>query len=346
MLADTLLEVDDLAVHFPIQSGWMRRTTGAVRAVDGVSFTIGRGEILGLVGESGSGKTTIGRAIMRAYEPTRGTMLFRRDDGDDAGDGGIDAGTVDLATVPRKQLRAIWREIQMIFQDPFSSLNPRMTLLQTVGEPLRNYGVGSAAEIRERAAELLATVGLRPEYLARYPHAFSGGQRQRIVVARALALRPKLIVCDEPTSALDVSIQAQVLNLLLDLQAEFHLSYLFISHDLTVVEHLCDRIAVLYAGKLVELAPRDELFDHTLHPYTEALLSAAPIPDPRRRRERIVLQGDVPDPANPPPGCAFAERCRYAVDHCRTDTPELRELRPGHWVSCHRADELTLASYR
>jgi peptide/nickel transport system ATP-binding protein len=322
-------------MHFPVKKGLLRRTVGSVKAVDGVSFTIGRGEILGLVGESGSGKTTVGRAIMRAYQPTAGSIRYN--DGET---------TVDLATLARGELRAIWRDIQMVFQDPFSSLNPRMTLLQLIGEPLRNFGLVDDGDIEDQVAELMRTVGLRPEYMVRYPHAFSGGQRQRIVVARALAPRPKLIICDEPTSALDVSIQAQVLNLLLDLQEDFGLSYLFISHDLSVIEHLCDRIAVMYAGKLVELANTDEVFGRPRHPYSEALLSAVPVPDPRRKPERIVLTGDVPDPAALPDGCAFAARCRYAVDRCESERPELVEVGDGHQVSCHLRTELDLQPAR
>jgi peptide/nickel transport system ATP-binding protein len=328
-----LLQVEGLKQYFPIQRGFFRRTVAHVKAVDDINFTIHEGEILGLVGESGCGKTTTGRTIMRAYEPTAGRILFQDKD----------LGSVDLATLPEENLRTVWRNVQMIFQDPFSSLNPRMTLLQIVGEPLQNYGIARGKELEERVASLLRTVGLRPGHMTRYPHAFSGGQRQRIGVARALALNPQLLVCDEPVSALDVSIQAQVLNLLKDLQDQFNLSYLFISHDLSVVKHICDRIAVMYVGKLVEMADTKELFANPLHPYTEALLSAVPKPDPRGRRQRIVLEGDVADPANPPSGCYFHPRCRYAIDRCQTETPELRELRPGHVVSCHRAEELSLA---
>jgi peptide/nickel transport system ATP-binding protein len=331
-----LLEVTDLQMHFPIHKGLLRRVVGTVRAVDGVSFSIGTGEILGLVGESGSGKTTVGRAIMRGYQPTGGELAFRRSDGR----------RIDLATLARADLRGIWREIQMVFQDPFSSLNPRMTLRQIIGEPLRNFGLVDRVSLDDRVAELLRTVGLRPEHMVRYPHAFSGGQRQRIVVARALAVEPQMIICDEPTSALDVSIQAQVLNLLLDLKRELELSYLFISHDLSVIEHLCDRIAVMYAGRLVELRTTDALFAQPRHPYTEALLSAVPQPDPRHRRDRIVLTGDVPDPADLPAGCHFAPRCRYTIDRCPSEQPELEELQPGTFVSCHRAGELALQPAR
>ncbi len=327
-----LLQVDGLRQWFPIQSGFFKRTVGHVKAVDGVSFTLHEGEILGLVGESGCGKTTTGRTIMRAYEPTGGHVRFRDKT----------LGEIDLATLPKSKLPTVWRNVQMIFQDPFSSLNPRMTLQQIVGEPLRNYGIASGSERRERVAELLRTVGLRPEHMSRYPHAFSGGQRQRIGIARALALNPQLMICDEPVSALDVSIQAQVLNLLKELRAEFNLSYLFISHDLSVVKHICSRIAVMYVGKLAEMADTKELFANPLHPYTEALLSAVPKPDPRAKRQRIVLEGDVADPANPPSGCYFHPRCGYAEERCRVEEPQLRELRPGHIVSCHRAEELSL----
>jgi len=329
---NALLQVEGLKQYFPIRRGFFSRVVANVKAVDDISFTIHEGEILGLVGESGCGKTTTGRTIMRAYEPTAGNMLFRDKD----------MGPVDLATLPEENLRTVWRNVQMIFQDPFSSLNPRMTLQQIVGEPLQNYGIARGQELEDQVASLLRTVGLRPEQMNRYPHAFSGGQRQRIGVARALALNPQLLVCDEPVSALDVSIQAQVLNLLKGLQGEYHLSYLFISHDLSVVKHICNRIAVMYVGKLVEMADTKELFANPLHPYTEALLSAVPKPDPRGRRERIVLEGDVADPVNPPSGCYFHPRCQYAIDRCQTETPELRELRPGHVVSCHRAEELSL----
>ncbi|MDI7278025.1 MAG: dipeptide ABC transporter ATP-binding protein [Anaerolineae bacterium] len=328
-----LLEVKDLKKHFPIRRGFfVRRTLGQVRAVDGVSFFIRRGETLGLVGESGCGKTTTGRVVLRAYEPTAGEVWF-----DDRLLGWVNVPSLDRAQV--KQLR---QNMQLIFQDPYSSLNPRMTLLQIVGEPLLVNGVASGNELKDRVAELLRVVGLRPEYMTRYPHAFSGGQRQRIGIARALALRPQLVVCDEPVSALDVSIQAQILNLLQDLQAQFGLTYLFISHDLSVVEHISDRVAVMYVGKLVESATTQELFTSPRHPYTEALLSSVPKPDPRQRTEPIELPGEVADPANPPTGCYFHPRCQYGVDLCRSKEPLLREIAPEHFVSCHRAEELRL----
>lgn len=328
-----LLEVNNLKKHFPIRKGFFSpKVVGNVRAVDGVSFFIREGETLGLVGESGCGKTTTGRVILRAYEPTGGHIWFTD----------RNLGRVDVSTLDRQQLKQLRQNMQMIFQDPYSSLDPRMTLLQIVGEPLLVNNVARGHELQDRVAELLRVVGLRPEYMTRYPHAFSGGQRQRIGVARALALNPQLVVCDEPVSALDVSIQAQTLNLLQDLQEQFGLTYLFISHDLSVVEHISDRVAVMYVGKLVESASTTELFTNPLHPYTEALLSAVPKPDPRWRTDAIVLPGDVADPANPPSGCYFHPRCQYAVDRCSQEEPQLREIKKDHFVSCHRAEELTL----
>jgi peptide/nickel transport system ATP-binding protein len=332
MSDNVLLEVNDLRKHFPIKRGFFARTVGHVRAVDGVSFRVHEGETLGLVGESGCGKTTTGRVIMRAMDPTAGSIWFKD----------REQGRVNIPELDSGQVKRMRRNMQMIFQDPYSSLNPRMTLLDIVGEPLLVHGVASGKALEERVAELLRVVGLRTEYLNRYPHAFSGGQRQRIGIARALALNPQLIVCDEPVSALDVSIQAQILNLLQDLQAQFGLTYLFIAHDLSVVEHISDRVAVMYVGKVAELAPTRSLFLTPLHPYTEALLSAVPKPDPRLRTEPIVLAGEVADPANPPSGCYFHPRCRYKIDRCVQETPELREIKPGHFASCHRADELTL----
>jgi len=328
-----LLEVVDLKKHFPIKRGFLfAREVGAVKAVDGVSFFIREGETLGLVGESGCGKTTIGRLILRAYNPTAGQIWFqdRR------------KGRVDVARMDEGELRELRQNMQLIFQDPYSSLNPRMTLLEIVGEPLRNHGIARGSELKERVAELLKVVGLRPEYMTRYPHAFSGGQRQRIGVARALALHPQLVVCDEPVSALDVSVQAQILNLLQSLQGDFGLTYLFISHDLSVVEHISDRVAVMYVGKLVESAATTELFLTPRHPYTEALLSSVPKPDPRVRTEAVPLTGEVADPAHPPSGCYFHPRCRYCIDRCTTEEPVLREISPDHFVSCHRAEELRL----
>ena len=330
---DRLLEINNLRKYFPIKQGLLRREIGNIRAVDDVSFYINEGETLGLVGESGCGKTTTARCILRAIDPTSGEILFRSEEG----------GTVDVAAAPRAQLRSLRQEMQMIFQDPFSSLNPRMTLMDIVGEPLVITGVAKS-EREDRVAELLSMVGLRPEFMRRFPHAFSGGQRQRIGIARALALNPRLIVADEPVSALDVSVQAQVLNLMMDLQSELGLTYLFVAHDLSVVKHISDRIAVMYVGKLVEMAPTDALFDSPKHPYTAALLSSVPEPDPRVRRDRVVLQGEVANPANPPTGCYFNPRCEYATDICRSEPPQLREIAPNHYASCHRAEELSLAS--
>ena len=328
-----LLEVRGLQKFFPIRKGFWKRTVGQVRAVDGVSFTLQEGETLGLVGESGCGKTTTARCILRAIEPTAGQVLFRTQAGQ----------VVDVATILKAELRTLRREMQMVFQDPFTSLNPRMTLLDIVGEPLLVHGMKSRRGREERVAELLKLVGLRPEYMRRFPHAFSGGERQRIGIARAFALHPRLVIADEPVSALDVSVQAQILNLLLDLQTQLRLTYLFVAHDLSVVKHISDRVAVMYVGHMVELAPTEVLFTAPQHPYTEALLSAVPEPDPRRRAQRIVLSGDVANPANPPSGCYFHPRCAYALDVCRTQAPVWEELSSGHFVHCHRARELQLS---
>jgi peptide/nickel transport system ATP-binding protein len=331
-----LLDVKGLQKFFPIRKGFLKREVGQVRAVDDVSFHVEKGETLSLVGESGCGKTTTARCILRALTPTAGQILFR------TGNGSV----VDMAILQKSQLRPLRRQMQMIFQDPFSSLNPRRTLFDIVAEPLVANKVGTRQGQVERVAELLGLVGLRPEYMRRYPHAFSGGQRQRIGIARALALNPSMIVADEPVSALDVSVQAQILNLLLSLQAQLDLTYLFVAHDLSVVKHVSDRVAVMYVGKIVEVAETEGLFTAPKHPYTEALLSAVPKPDPRLRAQRIVLEGEVADPANPPAGCYFHPRCRYAVEACRTETPRLEEIQPGHFVSCHRAKELTLRGVR
>ena len=341
MPAQSILELTNLKKHFPIQKGFFRRTVGHVRAVDGVDLTVYEGETLGLVGESGCGKTTTGRLILRATEPTEGTIRFRR-----SGE------MVDVTTLDAEQMKALRRDMQIIFQDPFSSLNPRMTVLDLISEPLVIHGLASGSELRTRVRELLEQVGLRAQHMNRYPYAFSGGQRQRIGIARALALQPKLIVADEPVSALDVSIQAQVINLLEDLQGEFGLTYVFIAHDLSVVEHIADRVAVMYLGNIVELAEVDALYASPQHPYTEALLSAVPRTNPDQKSSRIVLAGDVPSPANqrllvpspanPPSGCKFHTRCRYVEQRCREEFPALREVRPAHFAACHFAEQLEL----
>jgi len=327
-----ILEVNNLRKYFPIRQGLLRRVVGYVRAVDDVSFVIGRGETLALVGESGCGKTTTSRCILRALDPTQGEIIFHTSDGKE----------VDVAGLRKSELRPLRREMQMIFQDPYSSLNPRMTVVDIIGEPLLVNGMRNADERRARIEELLELVSLPPQYMNRYPHAFSGGQRQRIGIARALALNPALIVADEPVSALDVSVQAQIVNLLLELQDELDLSYLFVAHDLSVVKHVSDRVAVMYVGQIVEVAETTPLFEEPKHPYTEALLSAVPKPDPRFRSQRILLEGEVADPANPPSGCYFHPRCRYATEQCKTERPSLEELAPGHHVACHRAHELQL----
>jgi peptide/nickel transport system ATP-binding protein len=327
-----LLEVRGLKKHFPIHGGVLRRVVGQVKAVDGIDFYIKEGETLGLVGESGCGKSTAGRSVIRLYDLTDGEVLFNDPQ----------LGPIHLENLERPQLRQVWSNLQMIFQDPFSSLDPRMTVGRIIAEPLVIHGVASGQKLRDRVAELLTIVGLRPEHASRYPHAFSGGQRQRIGIARALALNPKLIICDEPVSALDVSVQAQVLNLLEDLQHRFNLTYLFIAHDLSVVEHISDRVAVMYVGYLVEMAPTEELFYNPKMPYTEALLSAIPKPDPRNRTRPMRLPGDVPSPANPPSGCYFHPRCPYAKDICKVERPKLQLVEKEHWAACHFASELKL----
>jgi peptide/nickel transport system ATP-binding protein/oligopeptide transport system ATP-binding protein len=316
-----VLEVADLKKHFPLGKATLGRPARVVHAVDGVSFAIAPGETLGMVGESGCGKSTVGRTILKLLEPTGGSVRL---------------GGRDITRLSRAEMRPYRREMQMIFQDPYSSLNPRMTAGEIVGEPLAVHGVGGWAERREKVAALFARVGLRPDQMAQYPHEFSGGQRQRIGIARALAIGPRLIVADEPVSALDVSVQAQVVNLLMDLQEEFNISYLFIAHDLSIVQHISHRVAVMYLGRIVELADRRELFRNPQHPYTEALLSAVPKPEPGvSRGRRILLSGDVPSPIDPPPGCHFHTRCPYATPECSASAPKLREVAPGHWTACH-----------
>jgi peptide/nickel transport system ATP-binding protein len=327
-----LLEVKDLKMHFPIRRGFLRRVVGYVKAVDGVSFTVNQGDTFGLVGESGCGKSTTGRCVTRLLDPTAGEIVYHD----------RQRGPVQIEQLSARQMRPFRRNIQIMFQDPYASLNPRLTLKHIVGEPLVINNVLRGKALEERVAQLLRAVGLSPEYMNRYPHAFSGGQRQRIGLARALALNPEFIVADEPVSALDVSVQAQVLNLMQDLQEEFQLTYLFIAHNMSVIKHICDHVAVMYVGKIVEVAKTAELFANPLHPYSEALLSAIPKPDPRSKRSRIILEGDVPNPARPPSGCYFHPRCRYAQPLCAQETPATRELRPGHLVACHFADELRL----
>ena len=317
-----LVSIRDLVKHFPIDD-----SDDVVKAVDGVSFDIREGETLGLVGESGCGKSTVGRCIIRLHEPTSGEVIFEGK---------------NLIGLPDREMQALRREMQIIFQDPYASLNPRLSILSIVSEPLKIHGVSSKQERQDRVADLLSKVGLDPKYMHRYPHEFSGGQRQRIGIARALALNPKLIICDEPVSALDVSVQAQVVNLLQDLQQEFGLTYLFISHGLAVVEHISNRVAVMYLGKIVEIADSVDLYENPLHPYTKALLSAIPVPDPTKKRDRIVLKGDVPTPINPPSGCRFRSRCPFAIDECSLVEREVKEYAPGHLAACIRMKEFGL----
>lgn len=328
-----ILDAKGVKKYFPINSSFLKRHVGDVYAVDDVDVYVREGETIGIVGESGCGKTTLGRTLLRAVQPTAGVCNFIDRNGK----------TQDVFQLNGKQLRDIRRDMQMIFQDPYASLNPRMIIKDIIGEPLKYNVKMSKSEITERVKELLDLVGLNPRHLERYPHAFSGGQRQRVGIARALATTPRFIVCDEAVSALDVSVQAQVINLLQKLQERLNLSYMFISHDLSVIQHISDRVGVMYVGKMVELATSDEIFRKPLHPYTEALLSAKPIADPRIKRQKILLEGETPNPAKPPSGCYFHPRCQYAEDRCKAERPEYRELAPGHFVACHRADELDLA---
>ncbi len=336
-----LLQVKDLKKYFPVHKGVFQKVVAQVKAVDDIDLFIREGETLGLVGESGCGKTTAGRAILSLIRPTAGKILFRSKQISSSNESDK---IVDIATAPHRLLKTLRREMQIIFQDPYSSLNPRMTIEKLVGEGLRIHHTAGGSERVDRVRELLLAVGLKPDQMQRYPHEFSGGQRQRIAIARALALNPQLVVADEPVSALDVSIQAQVINLLEDLQEAFQLTYLFIAHDLSVVKHISNRVAVMYLGKIAELARTDELFLNPMHPYTEALMSAVPVPDPAFKTKRITLMGDVPSPVNPPPGCTFHPRCNYVKEICRTNIPEYRDVGDEHFVTCHLADTLNLRS--
>ncbi|MEG1686303.1 MAG: ABC transporter ATP-binding protein [Angelakisella sp.] len=327
MSEEMILEVKNLKKYFPIKSGLMQTVTGHVKAVDDVSFTIGRGKTLGLVGESGCGKTTVGRTILRLHEATSGSVIF---------------GGQDIFTLNKKQMRALRPKMQLIFQDPYSSLSPRMPVGEIVGEGVREHGIVSKADHATYVKNIMEICGLRSYYYDRYPHEFSGGQRQRIGIARALALNPSLIICDEPVSALDVSIQAQIINLMAELQREHNLSYLFISHDLSVIEHISDDVGVMYLGNMVEMASKDEIFKNPLHPYTKALFSAVPVPDPEAKMNRIILSGDIPSPANPPSGCKFHTRCSSCMERCKTQRPDYHDVGNNHFVACHLCDKGTV----
>ncbi len=320
-----IIEVKDLYQYFPIKSGLLQRVTGHVRAVDGVSFTVPRGKTMGLVGESGCGKTTVGRTILRLYKPTKGKVLYNGE---------------DMGTLPKKRLRAMRPQFQLIFQDPYSSLSPRMPVSEIIGEAVRTHNIVPKAQYRDYVLKIMADCGLQRHHVDRYPHEFSGGQRQRICIARALALNPKFIVCDEPVSALDVSIQAQIINLMQDLQNEYGLSYLCSSHDLSVVEHISDFVGVMYLGSMVEIADKTELYRNPSHPYTRALLSAVPVPDPSYKMKRTILQGDIPSPANPPKGCKFHTRCPHATEQCKTEVPVMTDIGNGHMVACHHVGRI------
>jgi oligopeptide/dipeptide ABC transporter ATP-binding protein len=332
LTGNVVLQVNNLKKYFPLERGFFKRHEGVVKAVDDVSFAIQEGETVSLVGESGCGKTTTSRCIVRAMEPTDGEILYRNEQGQ----------VIDLATMSQTEIRPLRRDFQMVFQDPFSSLNPRMTIYEIISEPLRVHNIGSRKEREDRVADLLQRVGLRAEYMQRFPHAFSGGQRQRIGIARALAVNPRLIVADEPVSALDVSVQAQVLNLMMDLQDELGLTYLFIAHDLSVVNQISNVVLVMYVGRVAEIGPPQVLFKNPKHPYTAALIASLPKADPLQRGERVIPEGEIANPANPPAGCYFHPRCPYVIDQCRQETPQLAEISPGRWVSCHRAREIEL----
>ncbi|TDX59040.1 ABC transporter ATP-binding protein [Orenia marismortui] len=324
-MSDTILKVRNLKKHFPIKGGIFGKVVNSVKAVDGLNFEVKRGETLGLVGESGCGKSTTGRLLLRLLEATEGEVIFEGK---------------NIYDLNKKEMRSLRREMQMIFQDPYASLNPRMTIGEIIAEPMKIHKIATGKEAKRKVKDLLERVGLQPNYASRYPHEFSGGQRQRIGIARALAVDPKIIVCDEPVSALDVSVQAQVVNLMQDLQKELGLTYIFIAHDLSVVRHISDRVAVMYLGRMVELSSKDELYNNPKHPYTKALLSAIPIPDPEQKREKIILEGDVPSPINPPSGCPFHTRCPFATDKCKTEVPQFEEKDDGHFAACHYADEI------
>lgn len=334
---DIILDVQGLKKYFPIKAGFLRQTVGHVKAVDDLNFFVRERETLGLVGESGCGKTTAGRTLLQLYEPTDGEVWFKSR----VLANGSEPDWVNMMELDAKELKLVRQDIAMIFQDPVGSLNPRMTVYDIITEPMKVHNK-IKSDTEDYIVDLLERVGLRPEHIRRYPHEFSGGQRQRIGIARSLALNPQLIICDEPVSALDVSIQAQTLNLLNELKDEFDLAYVFVAHDLSVVQHISDRVAVMYVGKMVEMADSLELYRNPLHPYTEALMSSIPLPDPRRQKERILMPGDVADPSNPPSGCYFHPRCRYAQDRCKTETPAFREIEPDHWSACHFAEELDL----
>ncbi|MBD1370889.1 dipeptide ABC transporter ATP-binding protein [Hazenella sp. IB182357] len=322
-MSQALLTVKNLSKHFPIKGGVFRRTVGQVKAVDNISFSVNKGETFGLVGESGCGKSTTGRTLIRLLEPTAGEVLFEGK---------------DIARLARKEMQAVRRDLQMVFQDPYASLNPQMTVGELIEEPMKVHGLYNKQERQKRVKKMMDLVGLNAQYITRYPHEFSGGQRQRIGIARALSLEPKLIIADEPVSALDVSIQSQVVNLMDDLQKELDLTYIFIAHDLSVIKHISDRVGVMYLGRMAEIAPKQKIYDQPLHPYTKALLSAVPVPDPKVKKERIILSGDVPSPSNPPSGCAFHPRCPKAFARCKTERPQLLDIGEEHFVACHLYD--------